>query len=175
MTERFHQANIADLAIKYAMPVKTLFRANRFRIPGIHLPKGSEGPIVSRNGSGRSLDEILVRGFQVTDPEPYKLAQVNHYMVKDSESFLMKSARGSSSHPDRAISLNYWKKRNVNRAEDRGLCDWVPRILAEMQALDEQSGGHLLRLRQRALRLWRHRIAEIKQDEAMRALYDQLV
>ena len=122
VTERFSMANEITLPARHPMPVKTLFRTDSYQLPGIHMPKrpAPAGRMI-RNGSGRLIEDVTVRGFQVTDPEPYELAQVNHYMVKDSDSFLMKSARGSSSHPDRAIALDYWKKRNVNREEDATL------------------------------------------------------
>jgi hypothetical protein len=176
VTERFTMASEITLPKRYPMPVKTLFRTDRFQLPGIHMPKRPtcEAPVV-RNGSGRRIEDVLVRGFQVTDPEPYRLAQVNHYMVKDSDSFLMKSARGSSSHPDRAIALDYWKKRNVNREEDRTLANLADAIRDEVRNLDAQSGGVLKRLRKRSLTLWTQRIAEIKAQPAMQGLWEQLV
>jgi hypothetical protein len=176
VTERFTMANEITLPARYPMPVKTLFRADRFQMPGIHMPKRpvSADRLIC-NGSGRPIHEVTARGFQVSDPEPYALAQVNHYMVKDSDSFLMKSARGSSSHPERAIALDYWRKRNVNRQEDRRLADLADAIRDEVTALDRLSGGILSRLRQRSLRMWRHKIAEIKAQPAMMGLWEQLV
>lgn len=176
VTERFTQANELDLPARHPMPVKTLFRTETYRLAGIHLPKREmrEGPLVV-NGSGRRIEEVTVRGFQVTDPEPYGLAQVNHYMVKDSDSFLMKSTRGSSSHPERAIALDYWRKRNVNREADTGLSALREAIHDEIRALDVQSEGLLMRMRNKALRAWRARIAEIKAHPEGRALWEQLV
>jgi len=176
VTERFTLANEITLPARYPMPVKTLFRTDSYALPGIHLPRRpATAERTIRNGSGRQIEEVTVRGFQVTDPEPYALAQVNHYMVKDSESFLMKSARGSSSHPDRAIALEYWKKRNVNHAEDRTLASLAEAIQDEVRHLNHASGGVLARLRARALRQWRQRIAEIKAQPAMLGLWEQLV
>lgn len=176
VTERFTYGNEQGLAVRQPMPVKTLFRSCRFERPGIHLPKrpASENRVI-RNGSGCRIEDVTVRGFQVTDPEPYLLAQVNHYMVKDSDSFLMKSARGSSSHPDRAIALDYWRKRNVNRDQDRSLADLADAIRDDLRTLNRQSGGLLVRLRNRALRLWQDRIAQIKEQPAMLDLWNQLV
>ena len=176
VTERFTLANEITLPARHPMPVKTLFRTDRYELPGIHMPKRpATGDRIIRNGSGRRIEEVTVRGFQVTDPDPYRLAQVNHYMVKDSDSFLMKSARGSSSHPDRAIALDYWKKRNVNHQQDRTLASLADAIRSELRQLDRASGGLLGRLRNRSLRLWQDRIGQIKAQPAMRALWEELV
>lgn len=176
VTERFTQASEILLPSRYPMPVKTLFRTGSYELPGIHMPKRlrKAAPVIV-NGSGRRIEEVQVRGFQVTDPEPYKLAQVNHYMVKDSESFLMKSARGSSSHPERAIALDYWRKRNVNRDEDLTLANLAEAIRDEVSGLDQASGGLLGRLRKRSFRLWRQRIAEMKQQPELLRLWEQLI
>lgn len=176
VTERFTQANEITLPARGPVPVKTLFRTEKFLRPGIHMPKCPISEDISTcNGSGRTIGEVKVKGFQVSDPEPYVLAQVNHYMVKCSDSFLMKSARGSSSHPERAIALDYWQRRNVNAQEDRTLANLADAIRDEMQALDRASGGILARLRQRSLRMWRQRIAQIKQQPGMMDLWEQLV
>jgi Glycosyl transferase family 2 len=176
VTERFTLANDGSLPERHPMPVKTLFRTASFTRPGIHLPKTPKlDATITRNGSGRAAPDFITRGFQVTDPEPYKLAQINHYMVKDSDSFLMKSARGSSSHPDRAIALDYWRKRNVNTEPDLGLSGAADALHAEMAALDAQTGGRLTKQRNRALRQWRGRIATLKAQPEMAELYEQLV
>jgi hypothetical protein len=179
VTERFTLANELSLPARHPMPVKTLFRTDAYGLAGIHLPRRPlrEEDRVIVNGSGRRIDagEVTVRGFQVTDPEPYRLAQVNHYMVKDSDSFLMKSARGSSSHPDRQIALDYWRKRNVNHEADLALAALREAVAEEMRALDVRADGLLSRLRNKALRAWRARIAHIKAHPDGMALWEQLV
>ena len=176
VTERFSMASEITLPARYPMPVKTLFRTDSFQLPGSHMPKRpATGGRIIRNGSGRLIEDVTVRGFQVTDPEPYGLAQINHYMVKDSDSFLMKSARGSSAPPDREIALDYWKKRNVNREEDLTLVSLSDAIRDEMEALNRASGGLLGRLRNRSLRMWREQIFSIKTRPEMRGLWEQLV
>ena len=176
VTERFITANERDLPSRFPMPVKTLFRTRCFQLPGIHLPKRAfDEQAMIRTGSGTPIEDVTVRGFQVSDPFPYKLAQVNHYMVRDSDSFLMKSARGSSSHPDRAIALDYWRKRNLNKATDARLASQSETLHAEMSRLDLASDGMLGRSRRHALRQWRERIAELKTQPEMQALWEQLV
>ncbi len=174
--ERFVHANALLLPVRQPMPVKTLFRTAVFARPGIHRPRSPriDAPRVC-NGSGRGPDQFVERGFQVTDPEPYKFAQVNHYMVRDADSYLMKAARGSSSHPDRQIALDYWRRRNVNAEAATGMLRLLPALKAEVAELDQMSGGVLIRLRNRALRQWRLRIADIKQRPEMAELYAQLV
>lgn len=176
VTERFVWANAGSLPERHPMPVKTLFRTASFARPGIHLPKTPRiDGTITRNGSGRAAPEFVTRGFQVTDPEPYKLAQINHYMVKDSDSFLMKAARGSSSHPDRAIALDYWRKRNVNSELDRGMVNAVDALRDDIATLDARTDGRLTRQRNRALRQWRDRIATLKAQPDMAELYEHLV
>lgn len=177
VTERFTMANEITLPSRHPMPVKTLFRTDAYGRAGIHLPRHPlrEEDRVIVNGSGRRIEDVTVRGFQVTDPEPYLLAQVNHYMVKDSDSFLMKSARGSSSHPDRQIALDYWRKRNVNHEADLALAGLREAIADEMRSLDARASGLLVRLRNKALRAWRARIAHIKAHPDGMALWEQLV
>ncbi len=176
VTERFTQASEVALPSRHLTPVKTLFRPQSYQLPGIHMPKRPiTGDRIVRNGSGMRIEDVQSRGFQTMDPEPYKLAQVNHYMVKDSDSFLMKSARGSSSHPEREIALDYWCKRNVNLSEDLTLSNLAEVIADEVRDLDVKSGGALGRLRSRALRLWTHRIAEIKCAPEMMQLWEKLV
>ena len=175
--DRFTMANEASLPSRRPVPVKTLFRTDQFRGPGIHTPRQFLGENrVVRVGSGARLEDVVSRGFQVTDPEPYKIAQINHYMVRDSDSFLMKSlVRGSSSHPERNIALSYWKKRNVNLQECLGLKDFSGQVRAEMKRLDLDSGGILLRLRTRSLRMWSKRIAELKATPEGEQLWNSLV
>lgn len=174
--ERFTRAAPADLVLRRPVPVKTLFRTDAFRRPGIHQPaEPLRAPLHIVTGSGIPLDQVQVRSFQNSDPGGGQLAVVHHYMVRDSESYLMKAARGSSSHPDRQIRLRYWKKRNHNAAPCEDLLPRVPQVQAAMAELDRASGGRLARLRARSYRLWKDRIRQLRALPDYAALYDDLV
>ena len=126
-------------------------------------------------GSGTPIPDEHVRGFQVVDPGGGALAQVFHYMVRDAESFLMKSAKGSSSHLDRKISLTYWARRNRKEDTEARLAARTADIRAEMERIDALANGRLLPMRARALNIWRKRIRALKADPAYAELYSALV
>lgn len=175
VTERFTAAQPRAEVARHVQGIKTLYRPARFARPGIHLPKSPAGPgIASYTGSGIPFSDVISQGFRCIDPGEYRLAQVNHYIVRDAESFLIKSVRGSSSHPDRAIRERYWRKRDRSGETDTTLADRAEDIRAAMAELDEASGGRLMKLWARSLRFWRKRIAELKQQPAYRDLYDAL-
>jgi hypothetical protein len=176
VTERFTMAGDKAEVLKELIPVKTMFRPQHFARPGIHLPRvpNIEQPVIV-TGSGIPIEQANSRGFRCTDPGQYALAQVNHYMVRDADSFLIKSARGSSSHPDRAIRLNYWKNGNRNADVETAAADRSEAVWAEMRRLDEASGGRLLGMRARSLRFWRKRLEKLKSRADFQELYAALV
>ncbi|MBE2275759.1 MAG: glycosyltransferase family 2 protein [Rhodobacteraceae bacterium] len=174
-TERFTLAMPQRTVQRWPVAVKTLFRTASYGRIGIHLPHlpRQEAPKVV-TGSGLPLDEVRVRGFNCTDPGRYALAQVNHYMVRDCDSFLIKSDRGSSSHPEREIRADYWRKWNRNDERETAILSRRDRLLAEMQHLDALTGGRLMALRRRALRYWRGKVAQLKTREDMAELYNTI-
>ncbi len=172
-TERFTRAMLRQAVQRWPIPVKTLFRTASYGRIGIHLPHLPQRDVPKVvTGSGLPLEEVKVRGFNCTDPGDYALAQVNHYMVRDCDSFLIKSARGSSSHPEREVRAEYWRKWNRNEQRETAILARRDMLLAEMQRLDALTGGRLMTLRRRALRYWRDRVAGLKTREDMAALYD---
>lgn len=175
--ERFTQAIRPSIAVTNVIPVKTLFDPKIWKRPGIHLPKDPQtpGPHDIRTGSGRPLEEERTRNFQNSDAGGYGLAQVNHYMIRDSESFLIKSARGSSSHPDRDLRAAYWARGQFNDETDAELASRADALRREMAVIDELTQGRQSAMRKRSLRLWKKRIAELRADPEYAALYDLLV
>ncbi len=155
ITERFTLAEPAgDIAGgELLSPYKPLYRTASFRRPAIHLPRDCkvETPVFV-NGSGLGEDAFFRRSWRGTDPGRRKLAQVNHYITRDLQSFLLKHARGSANAPHRDVGLKYWRRHNRNEEEDTRLASRADRIRAEMARLDDLSGGKLMQLRARALR-----------------------
>jgi hypothetical protein len=88
-------------------PYKTLFRPEPFLRPGVHRPPPREGVDESGlrvlNGSGLALPDFRELNFNCTDPGAARLAQINHYMVRDLASFTLKTMRGSAHQSNRAI------------------------------------------------------------------------
>lgn len=175
VVERFTMAEAGDLVVRHVRGVKSLFRTRAFKRPGIHRAKiPLVDPIRVKNGSGLDESAFTTTNWRCTDPGACRFAQVNHYAVRDASSFLLKSARGSSSHPDRAVQMKYWKGFNTNIEADRRLALQAPRIWDKMRELDDLSGGRLFFLRRNSLRLWQERLEHLLASPAERALFDEI-
>lgn len=170
--ERFRQAEPARWIIdgKHSA-YKPIFRTNAFKRAGVHLPKY---PMIKDprivNGSGLPDGKFSRKNWRGADPLGRKLAQVNHYMVRDMKSFLLKRARGSANAPMRDIGARYWNKHNRNEEEDLDLADRSDVVWAEMRRIDELADGRLMHLRARSLRIWRKRYAELSDTSDFTAL-----
>lgn len=176
MTERFTLADPVDLISSQLVAVKTLFRTKSFLRPGIHLPKDPLIPeTIMSNGSGLLQSEFHVKGFRSTDPGQRAFGQVNHYAVRDTESFLLKSARGSASNVTRRVDLRYWNFLNFNDSEDKGLYDQLPLTRQGMAALDEMTDGRLMAIRRRSTRKWQVAIKGMRENPEFENMYQMLV
>lgn len=125
---------------------KTLFRPAGVRKFGIHRPKFApwvlDDPlaIVWRNGSGEVITEhVLKQGWRSqAETVGYDLVQMNHYMIKSSESFLMKRLRGTanSSNQDR-INFEYFNMFNTNAVTDGSITRQTAAVKAEIERLKQ--------------------------------------
>ncbi|WP_149142540.1 glycosyltransferase family 2 protein [Gemmobacter caeruleus] len=172
-SERFTMADYVMADDEHFNAYKALFRPGPFSRPGIHKPPEAEEPFAGLrvvNGSGLPLDRYQVRNYNSTDPGGQALAQINHYIVRDLDSFLVKTQRGSAHNDDRDVGLRYWAHRNRNYVEDLSITRFLPRIVARMRALDEASGGRLMRLRRQSIALHKEKFVILMDDPEMRAL-----
>lgn len=163
ITERFTMAEADERIEKNLTAFKPLFRTRAFKRAGIHLPKV---PLIDApqyvNGSGLK-DGVFERvNWRSKDPASRSLAQVNHYITRDLQSFLLKRARGSANAPNRDVGLKYWNAYNRNEAPDMGLANRAKALWEEMTRLDEMADGRLLHLRAKSLRVWRERYEEVR-------------
>ena len=173
VTKRFTSAEPEDEIVDGKLsPFKPLFRTAAFRRPGIHLPRDQqvEEPVYC-NGSGLLEGEFFRKNWRSFDPRRRQHAQVNHYMVRDLSSFLLKHDRGSANAPNREVGKDYWDQHDRNEAEDDSLASRAPVLWAEMERLDEMSGGRLLRLRGRAMRQARIAVAALLERPDTQALH----
>lgn len=155
-------------------PFKTLFRRSVFRRPGIHKPQNPiipETEIRTKNGSGLDSNEFETRNFQCTDPNLRNFAQVNHYIVRDVSSFVIKAYKGSAHQANRPIDMKYWKNRNRNQQEDKSLAFRSSKILKKMIELDTITGGELERLRKMAIKNHNSKIVSILKEPNYQELY----
>lgn len=175
VTERFTMAEHEDAIATQERGFKSIFRTDAFKRPGIHkskVPLKDEIRIV--DGSGNPVPPEKVETWRSADPDKRKLAQINHYAVRDASSFLLKSVRGSSSHPDRSVELKYWRINNHNDQEDLSLFEQRDRIWNKMKELDKASQGRLFFLRENSLALWRKKRDELLETDYGRELFRQL-
>ncbi|MEO1537328.1 MAG: glycosyltransferase family 2 protein [Pseudomonadota bacterium] len=176
VTEKFTQAEPAANIRTSWTPFKSIFRTDAYRRPGIHLPRDPlHGDRLICNASGLTEKEFDRKNWRAMDPCARKFAQVNHYMVRDLPSFLLKHARGSANAPHRDVGLSYWKKHDRNEEEDTTLSMHAFELWAEMRRLDKMADGKLLPLRARGVRQWRLALDDLMKDNNMVALRDAII
>ncbi|PID35996.1 MAG: hypothetical protein CR993_07480 [Rhodobacterales bacterium] len=174
VTERFVMSEHDYWIVNRPIPFKSLFKRERFVRPGIHKPMlipYDPNPPVYVNGSGLHTDAFELRNFQCTDPNERSLAQINHYITRDPQSFVLKSFKGSAHQANRAIDQDYWKKRNKNQMIDRRIQRFGSALHAEMDAMNVKTNGALRKMTQQAVKTHHDRFEEVMQHPEMRALY----
>ena len=175
VTERFKKAETEKRVTERLTPYKAMFRPTHFDHCGIHRPFGPRVPeeeIRTCNGSGLMLDQFERLRFRATDPAGRSLAQINHYIVRDAASFVLKSDRGSAHQADRGIDKRYWARRNFNDQGDDSLAKRSPELVAAMADLNIQSSGQLSYYRDKAFAKHLDRFDQLLHDPVYRELYE---
>ena len=175
VTERFQKAEPDERVTTRLTPYKAMFRPTHFHQCGVHRPNGllvPEEGIRTCNGSGLMLDEFERLRFRATDPAGRRLAQINHYIVRDAASFVLKSDRGSAHQADRGIDKMYWKRRNFNDERDDSLAKRSDEIIAAMADLNQLSAGRLNHLRDKALSRHLDRFSELLDVPVYKELFE---
>ncbi|MBW6506494.1 MAG: glycosyltransferase family 2 protein [Rhodobacteraceae bacterium] len=151
--ENFVMCEREDLITKARKPFKSLFRRSAFERPGVHNPVAkSDGlPVRRINGSGLPEAAYELKNFQSTDPEMRRYAQINHYVVKDVASFILKNDKGSAHQADRKIDHKYWRGRNKNQQMDLRIAGRAPELREAMKTMDALTGGRLSALTRAAV------------------------
>lgn len=171
VTERFVQCDAPERIEGFHTGVKTLFRPGAFLRPGVHKPLAAKGSALRPAVNGSGLVEFPMRKWRSLDPGRRAYAQVNHYVLRDAASFVLKTQRGSAHQADRTVGRHYWRKHNQHRFVDDTLVPMAGAIRQEMARMDAQSGGVLLRLRQAAIDHHRYLFETLQQDPEAAALY----
>ncbi|MEM6695606.1 MAG: glycosyltransferase family 2 protein [Pseudomonadota bacterium] len=147
---------------------------------GVHRPldlhEGCEDQVRWVNGSGRVMpDQLLTNnGWRSTKRSlGYRLATLNHYILRSAESFLVKRERGRINHTEHDQGIEYWTRRNYATETDT-------RILARHDLMQPwltrfRDDAVLARLHGEAVAWHRKRIAALKRKPDYRALYKALV
>ncbi|WP_089268331.1 glycosyltransferase family 2 protein [Jannaschia aquimarina] len=121
---------------------------------------GMDMPMEGRTTEIKTLDAPLIR---------HDLAQLNHYALRSADSFLMQSARGNANHPDKAASMTYWRRYDLNATRDRSIARWIEPVRAEIARMREDP--EIDALHRAAVEHHRTRIAELKTDPHYAHLY----
>lgn len=171
--ERFTMADYLLADDVHFNAFKALFRPALYDRPGVHQPRSAPGGTATprlTNGSGLRPDQFQVKNYNSTDPGGQRLAQINHYITRDLDTFIVKTRRGSAHQDDREVGLKYWAQRNRNFVPDTSMAPLLPRLVARMQALDAASNGRLMRLRRQSIGLHKEKFVTVMEDPEARAL-----
>jgi len=148
---------------------KTLFRPQGVRRPGVHRPRLAprfarrEAPFTWVNGSGADVTGAVARqGWRFTRATyGGALVQMNHYMIRSSEAFLMKRWRGTANSADAGrIDFGYFDTFNCNAAPEPSITRHRARLEAGIAALYSGVPG-LAALHAAAVAFHRERIAAL--------------
>ncbi len=159
---------------------KTMFHKSApFLALGVHRPTKPIDENIDAvrwvNGSGKVMPpSIHKRGWRsTTESLGYKLATLNHYVLRSADSYLVKRERGRINHTDQDQGLYYWSRRNYATETD-------DRMLARQSILVEErdrllKDKTLAKLHRKAVDWHRGRVAQLKADPAYLSLYDELI
>lgn len=158
---------------------KTLYRNNGiFKKMGVHRPKGLRPQIWDRinwvNGSGQPIPKSEYRNSwrSTSATYGYDLVSLNHYAVRNAESFLVKRDRGRVNHVERDQGLAYWFRMNNNATVDTSIQKRIPMMekkLAKLMADPEIRAQHL-----RCVAAHTSKIAELKSKQDQMDLFNEL-
>lgn len=155
--------------------VKTLTHASaEARYFGNHSPLLSPKKAATArfvNGSGTPLPgERLKREVKsLVEPDfGFDLVQLNHYVLRSMEDFILKSARGNANHATRQADLKYWRRYDHNDLRDEHILRWSDRVAAQMAEWLEDKELRLLH--EASIRHNRARFKALLQDDVYRDL-----
>ncbi|MEL7116414.1 MAG: glycosyltransferase family 2 protein, partial [Pseudomonadota bacterium] len=119
---------------------------------GVHRPlgidEGEEDEVRWVNGSGRAMPDMLLtnNGWRSTKRSVgYRLATLNHYILRSAESFLVKRDRGRINHTEHDQGIDYWMRRNYASETDDRIHARLPlmqNVLDTFQADPQLSAMH---------------------------------
>lgn len=147
---------------------------------GVHRPlKIDDEENVSKvrwvNGSGRVMPEMLLtnNGWRSTKRSVgYRLATLNHYVLRSAESFLVKRDRGRINHTEQDQGIDYWSRRNYSSETDARIHKRLPMMQAELTRL--MADARLASLHEEAVTWHKNKIKELKSNPDYAALYESL-
>ncbi|PCH75356.1 MAG: hypothetical protein COC12_00935 [Rhodobacteraceae bacterium] len=149
---------------------KSLFRPSDYVRPGNHRPKGLREGKVDQicNGSGLKEGFFDAKGWHSADTQMRKLAQVNHYVIRDAQRFMIKSARGRTLNEERDVITEYWREYDLTGELDADLAVQANATRAKMKEMDDACNGRLTFLTDHARRIQKERFDELMSEQQHR-------
>ncbi|MEN8837013.1 MAG: glycosyltransferase family 2 protein [Celeribacter marinus] len=143
---------------------------------GVHRPLKLRASKMPRwiNGAGQPVHEdYATQGwrFGVRD-HGYGLVTLNHYAVRNTESFLVKRDRGRVNHVDRDQGMAYWLRMNFNMEQDHSIQRRVDKTKDELANIRQLSG--MKDLHDEAVKTHKRKISDLKLKTDTEALYREL-
>lgn len=135
VTEQFLRCELPFDAVtnpKAGQMVKSLIRDQaRFARFGLHVP-------VAAGEDAGTFRFAYPGGAPVDDGAPeFGIAQVNHYVLRSLDSYLVKRDRGRANHMGHVLGLDYWRKWNRNATVDDSISRYraaTDEIVADLKA-----------------------------------------
>lgn len=147
--------------------VKSLFtRQDRFRRFGLHTP-------VAWEEDADKVVQVYPGGeLAAENPPSFRHAQVNHYIVRSMDSYLVKRDRGRANHMNHVLGLDYWEKWNRNATTDASIDRYDA---AKAEAVAALRADKLLdELHEAAVAWHRDKIAEMRAREDVAEIIPRL-
>jgi len=176
VTEEFTLTEAPSNVAEKQVGFKSIFRPEAFRRIGIHKPKDAfkDMPSVMCNGSGILLDPSADPGWRSKDPGCRKLAQVNHYAIRDLERFFIKSGRGRTANHQRQVDIAYWRSFDVNDVQDLAAVHLASLTREEMARMSTKTRGRIARLHDESLEASRLIFEEMMRNDVYSSAYEEI-
>lgn len=127
------------------------------------------------NGSGRMMPEMLLtnNGWRSTKRSlGYRMATLNHYILRSAESFLVKRDRGRINHTEQDQGIDYWMRRNYTSETDDRMLSRLPMMQKELDIL--KADKQLASFHEEAVLWHKDKITKLKADPSYGELYRDL-
>lgn len=143
---------------------------------GVHRPlkRKVKTPAKWVAGSGKPVPEDYAEKgwrFGIRD-HGYDVVTLNHYSVRNAESFLVKRDRGRVNHVERDQGLAYWLRMNFNMEQDRSILRRAAATQNELERLKNLAG--IRALHEKAVQTHQKKISELKNRPDLRAFYEDI-
>mgnify|MGYP001057671944 CR=1 FL=1 len=176
VTEDFIWAEDSARISQKLIGFKSIFKPSVFKRTGIHRPKDIfRGQTENTcNGSGIRAGQFNEKLWRSADQGLRKLAQVNHYIIRDAQRFIIKSDRGRTSNKHRHVALEYWLEYELHDEIDRTLLDKSPETRARIAQMNSASKNRLNILTELALQHQNTRFDLLMLNPQYKLLFEQI-